>query len=715
MPENKELKINRFFLYLFAFYIEILISQNKPFPVFFISEIPLPEGASAFSVGNLNSDNFRDIVAISRRAITCLENNQKREFNFYYSIPIREKPSDVKLEDIDNDGESEIIVVYRANSTIEIFKKDTLGFKKFTSFETGIYPDMLMCSDIDLNGYADLITVGKIMLGITVNYQMAPYEFSTPVNFLPKIPFKKVQIVDLNYDGVPDLAGIDWLNNLLVISYGRGDGRFGLAYNYKLPEEPNEFAVADLDGDGLFDYVISYYYLGEVQFHYTTQVGINSRFRFKISKPSKVSIGDFNGDGFKDVVVSNGEKLYVFFNSKTNFERYEFLSDGTAEIKCVDIDGNGRDDIIALDSVRNRLRIFYSDDKFILSRNFALAVGSSSMDLVVADFNNDGYIDFATVGDSLGLIFAYQNGGEFTVYQNQKNGLFTDVKFSSFLNTNYLFCSNYETGAVSLFRFSDEKKVSEIFKYNFDKPRQIFIGMSADKTIAIFITISDSNLILIKPKGETEFEEISIKEIDSTKVIASTVGDFNNDGYFDVAVINREGENIRLNIFVKAKGSEYIKVYSGNLNKMIKRAFLYTDDFNSDGYQDILAYYDYSETRISDGELNLFLNDGTAKFRERKRIDTHIHLSTSKLLKIGDFSGDYKKDIVVFDKFRDKIYLYAAGDKGFEKKQVYYTSGNKINAIGVADVNHDGFLDLILLNGANGGIEFLINKNGQFE
>ncbi|CUT06069.1 hypothetical protein JGI24_01833, partial [Candidatus Kryptobacter tengchongensis] len=48
----------------------------------------------------------------------------------------------------------------------------------------------------------------------------------------------------------PDLAGIDWLNNLLVISYGRGDGKFGLTYNYKLPEEPNDFMVADLNNDG---------------------------------------------------------------------------------------------------------------------------------------------------------------------------------------------------------------------------------------------------------------------------------------------------------------------------------------------------------------------------------------------------------------------------------------------------------------------------------
>jgi len=714
MPENKELKIHRLFLFLFTFYIEVLTSQNRFFPIFFISEFPLPEGSSTFSIGNLNGDNFYDIVVSSRRAITCLENNGKGEFNFYFSIPVREMPADVKLNDIDNDGVSEILAVYRARSTVEIFKRDTLGFRKFAFFETGVYPDMLICSDVDLNGLKDVITVGKIMLGITVNYQTKLNQFSNPVNLLPKTPFKKIQIQDLNYDDVPDLAGIDWLNNLLVISYGRGDGKFGLTYNYKLPEEPNDFMVADLNNDGFFDYVISFYYLGEVQFYYTTQAGINLKFKFKIPKPLMISIGDFNGDGFKDVVVSNGEKLFVFINSGIDFERYEFLSEGTAHIECADLDGNGRDDIISLDSVRNRLRIFYSGDRFQTFENSWLAVGSNSSDLAVADFDRDGCIDFITVGDSLGFPLIYSMNDGFSIVLNRGDGAFTDVKLFSFSNLNYLLCSNYETGNVSIFKFEGKGKVTEIFKYNFDKPKPVFMGLSNDKTPAIFLSISDSNLILIKPEGQSEFNEITIKEIDSTKVIAFAVGDFNRDGFFDIALINRDGGSVKFNIFIRKKEGEYVRDYSVNLNRLIRRAFLYIDDFNGDGYQDILVYYDYSTVKISDGEINLFFNDGLGKFKLMKRIDTHIHLSTHKLLKVADFTGDFKKDFVVFDKSRNKFYLYINKDEKFEKTQIY-SSGDKINSIGVADVNYDGYPDLILLNGTNGGLGFLINKNGEFK
>lgn len=709
MLENRDLKIYSVFFFLFTFYFEVLTSQNRLFPVFFINEITLPEGSSAFSIGDLNGDGFYDIVVSSRRAITCLENSLKNNFNFYFSIPVKEPPTDVKISDIDNDGIPEIVAVYKAKSNVEIFKKDTLGFKRFSSFETGIYPDLVICSDLDLNGLKDVITVGKIMLGITVNYQTKLNQFSNPVNFFPKTPFKKVQILDLNYDDVPDLVGIDWLNNLLVISYGRGDGKFGPAYTYKLPEEPNDFVVADLNNDGFFDYVISFYYLDEVQLYYTTQAGISLRFKFKIPKPLKVTAGDLDGNGYKDIIVSSEEGLFIFMNFGRDFVRYRFPSDAVAQVECADLDANGKDDIIVLDSLRNRLRIFYSDAKIGFSENFSIAVGLNSSDFAVADFNRDGYVDFVFVGDSLNPLLVYYNGDKIYSFLNRSER-FTDVKVLSVSDLNYLLCSNYETGDISLFRKGKEE-MTEIFKYNFDKPKPVFMGLSEDKSVAIFLTISDSNLILIKPKDTTEFDEMSIKEIDSARVIASAVADLNGDGYLDIVLINSFKNSVKLDVFTRKNEGEYIRSYSINLNRLIRRAFLYIDDFNGDGYPDILAYYDYSESKISDGEINLFLNDGRGGFRTRKRIDTHVHLSNGKLLKIADFSGDFKKDFVIFDNLRGRVYLYINNGEVFEKKQIY-SLRNKVNSVGVADVNHDGFPDLILLDGKEGSLKFLLNKDG---
>ncbi len=714
MHANKEAVIHKAFFFLFAFYIEFLSAQNRFFSPFLVKEFNLPKGSVRFSIGDFDGDGFPDIAIASQKSITLIKNERNLEFNFYFSMPVKETPSDIKICDIDNDGEAEIIVVYKSSSTIEIFKSDTSNFRKIISFETGIYPEMLICSDIDLNGLKDIVTTGKLMLGVTVNYQNDLNKFSTPVNFFPKTPIKKAQILDLNYDDVPDLVGIDWLNNALLISYGRGDGKFGRVYTYGLPEEPTDFYVVDLNNDGFFDYVIAFYYLDQVQFFYTSQSGIATRFKFNVRKPTNVYAGYVNPDSLKDVVVSNDKGFFIFLNTRTGFEQYNFASEGISQIECADLNVDGMDEIVVLDSIENKLRLFRYVDKFDVSKNFSMVVAFNASDLSIADFDRDGYVDFAFVSpvDS-SVLLIYSENENFSLLSNQTGKAFTDVKVLSVSDLNYLFCTNYETGDVSLFRFKGRERAREIFKYNFDKPKPIFIGLGQGRTIFLFLSVSDSNLLIIKPNDGSSFDEFTIKELDSVKVMASSVGDFNGDGYLDVAVMTKDINGVKLSSFFRAAEiGEYKRGHSVNLNRLINRAFLFVDDFTGDNFVDILAYYDYSTRRMSEGEINLFVNDGTGKFRRRK-VDTHIHLATQKLLKIADFTGDGKKDFVIFDKLKGKFYLYVNDGDSFEKREI----GNfkNINCLGVADVNQDGALDLILLNEANGTINFLLNKGYEFK
>ncbi len=714
MRANREQVIHRAFFFLLAFYIEFLSAQDRFFPPFLVKEFNLPKGSVKLTVGDFNEDGFPDIAVASQKAITLLKNEQNFDFNFYFSTPAKETPSDLKICDIDNDKEAEIISIYKSTSVIEIFKSDTIGFKKFISFETGIYPEMLICSDIDLNGLKDIVTAGKLMFGVMVNYQNYLNKFSLPVNFFPKTPIKKAQIIDLNYDNVPDLAGIDWLNNALLISYGRGDGKFGRAYTYGLPEEPTDFFVVDLNTDGFFDYVIAFYYLDEVQFFYTTQAGVTPRFKFKVPKPTNVYVGDINGDGLKDVIVSNDKELFIFLNTRTGFEQYDFAGGSIAQIECADFKGDRKDEIIIIDTVENKLRLFYYGDKFDVSENFSIAIGFNLSDFSIADFDRDDYIDFVFVGRGDSSFLSIYSGSEkFSLFSNQTGRAFTDVRVLSGSDFNYLFCTNCETGDVSLFRFKGRERAREIFKYNFDKPKPVFIGLGQDRTIFLFLSVSDSNLLIIKPNVESSFNEFTIKELDSVKVVASTVGDFNGDGYLDVVAVTKDTGGVKFNTFLRTEQSgEYKRGFSVNLNRLINSAFLFVGDLTGDDFADIIAYYDYSTERISEREINLFVNEGTGKFR-RRRIDTHIYLANQKLLKIADLTGDGKKDFIVFDKSKGKFYLYINNEDSFEKREI--GSFKNINCLGVADINRDGALDLMFLNEATGTINFLINKGSEFK
>jgi hypothetical protein len=709
---KSEVQLNRLFFVLFAFYFEFLTAQNRFFPAFYLKEFQLSGGASRFSTGDIDGDGMPDIAVVTGKSITCFKNDNG-SLNFYTNFQLRDKPTELKVDDLDGDGWGEILTVYKSNSTVEIFKGDTIGFKRFSSVTTSVNPEIIELSDIDLNGFKDIVTTGKLMLGISVNYQIQKDDFSTPVNFFPKIPLRKIKLIDLNYDGVPDIAGIDWLNNSLIISYGRGDGKFGRMYSFQLPEEPTDFAVADINNDGFFDYAIAFFYLNEVQIYITTQSGITSRFQFKIPKPSTITLGDINGDSLKDVIIGNGEKLFVFINRISSFERYEFSAQNVSQVECCDFDLDGRDEIVMLDSSENKLLVFYHADKFTFSDDFSLVVGLNFADCVVSDLDRDGVNDLTLIGDGETFLFAFRKEKGFYFSSENIGKFFTDMKFLSFADYNYFFCTNYSTGDVSVFRLNDKKRLSEIFKYNFDKPMPVFVGVSADSSIFTFLTVSDSNLLIMKINDISSFDEFTIKELDSVKVMASAVADFNKDGYFDLAVVAKDTSNIKMSIFLRSNEGKYVRNFSTNLNRMIKRVFLFISDFNDDGFNDILAYYDYSASRASDGEINLFINDGSGKFRKRVRIDTHVYLSSAKMLKIADLNGDFKKDFALFDRTRGSVYIYINEDEKFEKFNAGGFKG-KFNYLGVADLDFDGFLDLFLINSASGSVKFIINNKGQF-
>ncbi len=709
---KSEAQLNRLFFILFAFYFEFIVAQNRFFPAFYLKEFQLSGGASRFSIGDIDGDGMPDISVVTGKSITCFKNDNGF-MNIYTNFQLRDKPSDLKIDDIDGDTQGEILTVYKSTSTVEIFKCDTIGFKRFLTVATSINPEIIELSDIDLNGFKDIVTTGKLMLGISVNYQIQNSDFSSPVNFFPKVPLRKIKLIDLNYDGVPDIAGIEWLNNSLIISYGRGDGKFGRMYSFQLPEEPTDFAVADMNNDGFFDYVIAFFYLNEVQIYLTTQSGITSRFQFKISKPSMVSIGDINGDSLKDVVIGNGEKLFVFINRISSFERYEFSAQNVTQIECCDFDLDGRDEIVMLDSNENKLLVFYHADKFGFTDGLSLVVGLNFADCVVADLDRDGLSDLTFIGEGTTFLFTFRKENGFDFLGENIGKFFTDIKFLSFADFNYFLCTNYSTGDVSLFKLGNGKKISEIFRYNFDKPIPVFVGVSVDSSIFIFLTVSDSNLLVMKINDVSNFDEFKINELDSVKIMASAIADFNNDGYLDLAVVTQDTSNIKMNVFFRADEGKYVRNFSTNLNRMIKRVFLFIGDFNGDGFSDILAYYDYSVSKVSDGEINLFVNDGFGRFRKRVRVDTHVYLSSPKMLKIADLNGDFEKDFALFDRMRGSVYIYINNGEKFEKINAVSLKG-KFNYLGVTDLNFDGVLDLFLINSASGSVKFFTNKKGQF-
>lgn len=236
-----------------------------------------------------------------------------------------------------------------------------------------------------------------------------------------------VQIADVDRDGIPDILVCDAVRNR-VVWYQQADQ--GLWDEHILGDvdlaAPCHINLVDLDGDGDQDLVVAV--LGSVypadepigkvvwlendgKQHFTTHILLDD-----LRRVADVEAGDLNNDGRPDLVVAEfgydrGRILWMENMGNGQFrDRELYAVPGTIHVPLVDLNGDGKLDIVALVSQDDeeviafenlgesqfRRRSLYSQSNFDL--------GSSG--LFVADLNGDGRSDLLlTAGDNLEIAY----------------------------------------------------------------------------------------------------------------------------------------------------------------------------------------------------------------------------------------------------------------------------------------------------------------------
>jgi hypothetical protein len=120
-----------------------------------------------------------------------------------------------------------------------------------------------------------------------------------------------VAVRDLNGDGIPDIAAVNFLSQDVSVLLGKGDGTFQAAVNYPVGyifpnAEISILAVSDFNGDAIADLAVAC--AGGVRVLLGKGDGTfqNAPISYVAGAyPSSLAVGDFNGHGLPDLVVSN--------------------------------------------------------------------------------------------------------------------------------------------------------------------------------------------------------------------------------------------------------------------------------------------------------------------------------------------------------------------------------------------------------------------------
>jgi len=235
-----------------------------------------------------------------------------------------------------------------------------LGFNAAGNVVTG---------DFKSDGKPDVAVAGAMLLGNgDGTFQAAPA-------VLPG--GGQVATADFNGDGKPDMAVI--MNPApnspeLFIFLGNGKGQFSLGHSYPAPGFT--VVLADVNGDGKPDLVFANE--SESTWGFAVMLG--------------------NGDGsFGPPIVTSGGSD----------------SDGTPQIAIGDFNGDGKPDIAAIllsgSSGAQSVFVFLGNGDGTFAAPVSYFAGSSTSNVVAADFNNDRRVDLA-VSSAAGLAILLGNG-----------------------------------------------------------------------------------------------------------------------------------------------------------------------------------------------------------------------------------------------------------------------------------------------------------------
>ncbi len=349
------------------------------------------------------------------------------------------------------------------------------------------------------------------------------------------------------------------------------------------------------------------------------QQAASSPYTTRTSSPTSVATGDFNEDGQLDLAVAAG-------NSGVGF-----------------LFGNG-------------------DGTFNPSIYYPTSNGPAVVAVAVGDFNVDGHLDIAVVYETNDLGILFGNG----------NGTFNQSIY-------------YQTtiGVNSI----------AVADFNGDGFADIVLG-----------TASNNNLGILFGSGYGTFNG-NIEYPTTTGPATVAVADFNGDGNPDLAIAGSLTNDVTI---LLGNGHGGFTMPLGSPFPVgTNPSFIAAGDFNGDGFPDLAL------ANKGDNTVTLLLGNGSGSFSESPGSPNAVGTLPQALV-VADFNGDGVPDIAVAaygPGSNEMSILFGKGDGTFNGS-IDYPTTTGLASLALGDFNNDGRPDLAVANNLANNITILLGSPG---
>ncbi len=604
---------------------------------------------------------------------------------------------------------------------------------------------------------------GNMDLAITTPFSVMVLLGDGAGNFIPQPAISAdsgpyaIAAADVNNDGKLDLAVTNEASNDVSILLGNGDGTFNLVTNIPVGLNPEGITAADFNHDGKADLAVT-----NISSNTVTILLGNGDGTFAQpfspfaagAEPFAVKAADFNGDGNLDLAIADNSgagSISVLLGDGTgNFSAPNTINSGFADLALAigDFNGDGHLDIFSVDRGSNAGFVLLGDGAGNFTNGGSFPVGSNSAYAAAGDLNGDGRSDVVVTNFGSSSISVLLNAGTFAPAATDLSASLSvspnpaivgsTLTFTTTVTnrgpltaTNVTLTAPAGLGVASLPPGCTQQGVFVVCNVGSLAP-----GVSGSFSLTsqpvttpgtsvglVFVSADQPDLNLYDNLARATFTVLPstftnlplFTQPPKNYLIASTepngpaVGDFNNDGFPDVAVVDRNGGNGGdIAVFLNDGAGNFLSPIAINLGGDPQGVVV--GDFNNDGNLD-LAVPDFANN-----QLLVLLGNGNGSFQPAVSYNTG---SGPTAAAVGDFNRDGIPDIAVANFNDDTItILLGNGDGTFRTGATLVlteTNQSEPTAIATFDFNQDGIPDLAVTTFLGDNVQiFLGNGDGTF-
>ena len=624
-------------------------------------------GGTKLQAGDLNEDGHQDITVVCNGSgqISRLQGNGDGSFAIAQIMNTVAVPMGLVVTDLNGDQHLDLATASMQDNMIAIhYGTGTGSFSGAATFDIGntlINKTPVAITSVDWNedGKKDLAVANSATGNIGVLFRQGNGDYGDYTEAYSGSGLNSIVSADVDLDGHPDLITTNSVDTNLIIFYGDGLGNLTTTSSLTTGLTPTSVAVTDLDLNGKKDLVVA----NTDDLNLGTFYGVGTR-QFSLPKtdsvrgsPVSLVVHDSNHDSVPDISfvdVANSVIRTLPGNPLGQLDFVTPVGNNPAHLVSGDFDSDGARDVVIVNQGSNSLTVLKGLGNGHLTFKSTLSTGTQPVWAEVADLNRDGKQDLVVVnkgGNSLGVFIG-------------KGDLTFEIMVP------------YGTG---------------------DNPTGVTVGdFNHDGHLDLASSNqSTSKISLLTGSGNGTFN-IKVDSLTGSAPSGIVSGDFNGDGLPDLATVNYSDSSV--SVLISNPDSTFrapVNYATGGLPTGIVAGYFNTD-----------LLLDLAITNFGDGTISVLygISEGSFGPQVVYSID-----ATPGLLFAGDWNGKGRTDLMIALNTQNRFgFLGSMAGGQFSNSPEVYEMAGAVSAVSGTDLNGDGKLDVLVLDGTNNLLQVLL-------